>query len=36
VYSVLSTSKYAELTGTSPRAWREAVADYIRRFYSKK
>jgi dTDP-4-dehydrorhamnose reductase len=36
VYSVLSTAKYAELTGTSSRAWREAVADYITRFYSKK
>jgi dTDP-4-dehydrorhamnose reductase len=36
VYSVLSTAKYTELTGTSPRAWREAVADYITRFYSKK
>jgi dTDP-4-dehydrorhamnose reductase len=36
VYSVLSTVKYAELTGTAPRAWREAVADYITRFYSKK
>jgi dTDP-4-dehydrorhamnose reductase len=36
VYSVLSTSKYAELTGTTSRAWREAVADYITRFYSKK
>jgi dTDP-4-dehydrorhamnose reductase len=36
VYSVLSTAKYGELTGTSPRAWREAVADYIRRFYFKK
>ncbi len=35
-FSVLSTAKYTELTGTSPRAWREAVADYIRRFYSKK
>ena len=36
VYSVLSTVKYAELTGRAPRAWREAVADYITRFYSKK
>jgi dTDP-4-dehydrorhamnose reductase len=36
VYSVLSTAKYIQLTGTSPRTWREAVADYITRFYSKK
>src|SRR5205823_4877773 len=36
VYSVLSTAKYTELTGTPPRAWRETVADYITRFYSKK
>ena len=36
VYSVLSTAKYTEVTGMAPRAWREAVADYITRFYSKK
>ena len=36
VYSVLSTAKYTELTGTAPRAWRESVNDYITRFYSKK
>jgi len=36
VYSVLSTAKYTELKGTPPRAWREAVADYITHFYSKK
>jgi len=36
VYSVLSPAKYAELTGATSRAWREAVADYITRFYSKK
>src|ERR1041385_460429 len=36
VYSVLSSAKYAELTGEAPRAWREAVADYITRFYSKR
>jgi dTDP-4-dehydrorhamnose reductase len=35
-YSVLSTDKYTKLTGISPRTWREAVSDYITRFYSKK
>jgi len=36
VYSVLSTAKYTKLTGTASRTWRDAVADYITRFYSKK
>lgn len=36
VYSVLSNAKYTILTGVSPRTWREAVSDYITRFYSKK
>ncbi|MEY2555749.1 MAG: dTDP-4-dehydrorhamnose reductase [Verrucomicrobiota bacterium] len=36
VYSVLSTAKYAKLTGASPRSWRDAVADYIERSYLKK
>jgi len=36
VYSVLSTAKYAKLTGAIPRSWRDAVADYIERSYSKK
>lgn len=36
VYSVLSTAKYTKLSGASPRTWREAVSDYITRFYSKK
>ena len=35
VYSVLSTAKYTKLTDASPRTWRDAVADYITRFYSK-
>jgi dTDP-4-dehydrorhamnose reductase len=36
VYSVLSSSKYTQLTGTTPRSWRDAVSDYIERSYSKK
>ena len=36
VYSVLSTAKYTQSTGVFPRAWQDAVADYIRRSYSKK
>jgi dTDP-4-dehydrorhamnose reductase len=36
VYSVLSIAKYTKLSGISPRTWREAVSDYITRFYSKK
>jgi dTDP-4-dehydrorhamnose reductase len=36
VYSVLSSGKFTQLTDASPRTWREAVSDYISRFYSKK
>jgi dTDP-4-dehydrorhamnose reductase len=36
VYSVLSTAKYAKVTGVSPRSWRDAVSDYIERSYLKK
>jgi dTDP-4-dehydrorhamnose reductase len=35
VYSVLSTAKYTKFTDLSPRTWRDTVADYITRFYSK-
>ena len=35
VYSVLGTEKYRAGTGLAPRPWREAVADYIKRSYSK-
>ena len=33
VYTVLGTEKYERLTGTAPRDWREAVADYVRDHY---
>jgi dTDP-4-dehydrorhamnose reductase len=36
VYSVLATGKYAALSGTAPRSWRDAVADYVKSFYSRK
>ncbi len=36
VYTVLSTAKYASITRLTPRSWRDAVADYINSFYSKK
>ena len=35
VHSVLSTTKYEALTKTKPRAWRDAVAEYVTEFYSK-
>ena len=31
-YSVLSTAKYESLTGVAPRAWKKAVADFVRDF----
>jgi len=30
-YSVLSTAKYKALTGQQPRAWQEALAEYVQR-----
>ena len=36
VHTVLSTAKFAALTGVQPRHWREAVAEYISAHVSKK
>ncbi len=35
VYSVLSTEKFFSLTGTTPRNWRDAVAEYVREFVAR-
>jgi dTDP-4-dehydrorhamnose reductase len=35
VNSILATKKYEGLSGHKPRSWREAVAEYVRQFYSK-
>lgn len=36
VYSVLSTAKFAALTGIRPRPWQEAVAEFVRDKYCSK
>ena len=36
VYTVLSTVRFAEITGGAPRSWREALSEYIREHYAKK
>ena len=33
VYSVLGTEKYERLTGSEPRDWHDAVAEYVRDHY---
>jgi dTDP-4-dehydrorhamnose reductase len=35
VYSALSTERFFSLTGTTPRNWRDAVADYVREFIAR-
>ena len=35
VYSVLSTVKYISMTGSTPRGWRDAVAEYVRDFVAR-
>jgi dTDP-4-dehydrorhamnose reductase len=32
IYSVLSSAKYEALTGTAPRSWQDAVAEFVRDF----
>jgi dTDP-4-dehydrorhamnose reductase len=36
VHTVLATGKYTALSGATPRSWRDAVADYVKGFYSRK
>ena len=35
-HTVLSTSRYRQWSGYSPRPWREAVADYVRDFVTRR
>ncbi|HEY4283511.1 MAG TPA: dTDP-4-dehydrorhamnose reductase [Chthoniobacterales bacterium] len=35
IRSVLSTRKYADLTGQAPRSWQDAVAEYVRDFVAR-
>jgi dTDP-4-dehydrorhamnose reductase len=34
-FTVLSTKKFTRLTGSKPRHWREAVADYVKNYVAK-
>jgi dTDP-4-dehydrorhamnose reductase len=35
VYTVLSTGRFAAMTGGSPRSWRDALADYVKSCYAQ-
>jgi dTDP-4-dehydrorhamnose reductase len=35
VHTILATDKFASITGLTPRPWREAVRDFVRKKYSK-
>ena len=35
-FTVLSTEKFTRLTGTKPRHWRQAVADYVKTYIAHK
>jgi dTDP-4-dehydrorhamnose reductase len=35
IYTVLSTARYTGLSGIEPRSWRDAVAEYVRKFVSR-
>jgi dTDP-4-dehydrorhamnose reductase len=35
IYTVLSTARYAGLSGIAPRSWRDAVAEYVEKFVSR-
>jgi dTDP-4-dehydrorhamnose reductase len=35
-FTVLSTEKFTRLTGSKPRHWRKAVADYIKNYVARK
>ncbi len=36
IYTVLSTEKFARLSGVQPRSWRDAVADYVKEHVARK
>ena len=36
IYSVLATEKFQRLTGRAPRAWQDAVEEYVRTYFTSK